>query len=64
MGQANWLTTEERARIEEIQDRLIERYVALKEALGTGQRARASAIEREINDLHRQIEEIKRWAQV
>lgn len=62
MGQGYQLTSEERARITEIQDLLIERYVALKQALRQGAEARASEIEYEINDLQRQVEEIKKWA--
>jgi hypothetical protein len=64
MDQETQLTTEERARIEEIQDLLIELYVALKDALGKGQNAQAREFEHEINDLHRQIEEIRRWARI
>jgi hypothetical protein len=62
MGEVHQLTTEERARIEEIQDLLIEQYVALKGAYDKGQNVRAREIEHEINELHREIEEIKEWA--
>ena len=64
MGEAYQLTSEERARITEIQDLLIERYVALKEALSHGERASACEIEREIDDLQRQVEEIKKWGKL
>jgi hypothetical protein len=64
MDQAYQLTTEERAKIEEIQDLLLERYVALREAYEEDQNARARRIEIEINELRREIEEIKGWAKV
>jgi hypothetical protein len=41
MGQYNQLTPEERARIAEIQDLLIDRYVVQKEALDKGLKAHA-----------------------
>jgi hypothetical protein len=53
---------EERARITEIQDLLIDRYVEQKEALGEGQRCRAIELEFEIKELLREKEKIKRWA--
>lgn len=62
MGQYNGLTPEERARITEIQDFLIERYVEQKEALEIGDDARAKEIGREIKELQREKEEIKEWA--
>jgi hypothetical protein len=62
MDQVYQLTTEERARITEIQDSLIERYVEQKEASDKGHQARAIEIQREINELHHEIEEIKEWA--
>jgi hypothetical protein len=62
MDQVYQLTTEERARITEIQDSLIERYVEQKEASDKGDQARAIEIQREINELHHEIEEIKEWA--
>jgi hypothetical protein len=64
MGSADRLTPEERARITEIQDSLIELYVEQKEAFKKGKRARAIAIESDIKDLHREIEEIKEWSSV
>ena len=62
MGQYNGLTPEERARITEIQDVLIERYVEQKEALERGDGLRAKEIGREIKELQREKEEIKEWA--
>ena len=62
MDAAYQLTTEERARIEEIQDSLIERYVALREAHHKDQNVCAREIEAEINELRREIAEIKGWA--
>jgi hypothetical protein len=62
MGQYDGLTPEERARITEIQDLLIERYVEQKEALEGGDGARAKEITLEIKRLQREKEEIKEWA--
>ncbi len=64
MAQHNRLTPEERARITEIQDFLIDRYVEQKEALERGQRTRAVELQFEIRELHREIEEIKEWVNV
>jgi hypothetical protein len=64
MDGAYQLTTEERARIEEIQDLLIERYIALRDAHRKDHNIRARKIEIEINELRREIEEIKEWAKV
>jgi hypothetical protein len=62
MGQYDGLSPEERARITEIQDFLIERYVEQKEALERGDDARAKEIARAIKGLQREKEEIKEWA--
>ena len=62
MGQYDGLTPEERARITEIQDFLIDRYVEQKEALEKGDAARAKVIALEIRVLQREKEEIKEWA--
>ena len=62
MGQYYGLTSEERARITEIQDFLIERYVEQKEALERGDDVRAKEIALEIKRLQREKEEIKEWA--
>ena len=61
MEQYNGLTPEERARITEIQDFLIERYVEQKEALERGDDSRAKKIALEIIGLQREKEEIKEW---
>jgi hypothetical protein len=58
------LTPEERARITEIQDALIDRYVEQKEALENNEKARATEIGFEIKELKREIEEVKEWAGV
>jgi benzoyl-CoA reductase/2-hydroxyglutaryl-CoA dehydratase subunit BcrC/BadD/HgdB len=62
MGQYARLTPEERARITEIQDFLIDRYVEQKEASERGDDARAKEISLEIKELQREKEEIKEWA--
>jgi hypothetical protein len=64
MEKSHLLTPEERARITEIQDLLIDRYVEQKEALDKGEKARAIEIEFEIKELKREIEEVKEWAVV
>jgi hypothetical protein len=51
MEQNGHLIPEDRARITEIQDLLIERYVEQKEALVDGNRCRAIEIQFEINEL-------------
>ena len=62
MEQYDGLTPEERARITEIQDVLIERYVEQKEALERGDDARVKEIALEIKELQREKEEIVEWA--
>ena len=62
MKQDGCLTVEERARITEIQDSLIERYVEQKEAIREGNRCRAIGLEFEIKELLREKDKIKRWA--
>jgi hypothetical protein len=52
---------EERDRITDIQDLLIERYVEQKEALQDGNRCRAIELEFEIKELRREKDKIKRW---
>ncbi len=64
MGRYNQLTPEERARVTEIQDLLIDRYVEQKEALGKGLKTHAIEIEFEIKELQREMEKIKGWAKV
>jgi hypothetical protein len=62
MGQYDGLTPEERARITEIQDFLIDRYVGQREALDKGDAVRAKEIALEITELQREKEQIKEWA--
>jgi len=62
MERYHGLSPEEQARITDIQDLLIERYVEQKEALEEGEQARAREIEFEIKELKREMETIKEWA--
>jgi hypothetical protein len=64
MEQFNWPTSEERAKITEIQDLLIERYVEQKRRLQKGEAARVREIELEIKELKREIEEIKKYTNI
>jgi hypothetical protein len=65
MGQhRGLLTPEERARIAELQDLLIERFVEHKEAAAGGQKDRVKTLEAEIDTLLRAKEEIEKWAAV
>ena len=64
MEKSNLLTPEERARITELQDLLIDRYVEQNEALEEGKKAKAIQIQFEIKELKREMEEIKEWAKV
>ena len=56
------LTPEERARIIEVQDLLIERSVKFREATADGRAGRAKELEAEIDGLLREKEEIEKWA--
>ena len=58
------LTPEERARITELQDLLIDRFVEHKEAVADSREARAKELEAEIDGLLREKEEIEKWAAV
>ena len=58
------LTPEERARIMELQDLLIERLVEHREAVAEGQEERVKTAESEIDNLLREKEEIEKWAAV
>ena len=58
------LTPEERARITELQDLLIERFVEHREAMAEGQKERAKTVEAEIDSILRETEEIEKWAAV
>ena len=65
MGQPRgFLTPEERARITELQDLLIDRFVEHREATANGQEDRVKALEAEIDSLLREKEEIEKWAAV
>jgi hypothetical protein len=64
MKEYDGLTLEERARVTDIQDLLIERYVEQKEALEEGKKLRAREIYFEIKDLRHEIETIKGWVNV
>ena len=59
MERYHGLSPEEQARITDIQDLLIERYVEQKEALEEGEQAREREIECEIKELKREMETIK-----
>jgi hypothetical protein len=58
------LTPEERARITDIEDLLIDRYVEQKETVEEGNKARAREIEFEIKKLKREMETINEWTNV
>jgi hypothetical protein len=58
------LTPEEQARIIELQDLLIERFVEQREAMAEGQKERVKTVEAEIDSLLREKEEIEKWAAV
>ena len=62
MKQDDGLTPEERDRIVEIEDLLIDKYIELKEAVQNGNKVRAQKIEIEIRELLYEKEEIKSWA--
>ena len=58
------LTPEERARVMQLQDLLIERFVEQREAVAEGQEARVKTVEAEIDSLLREKKEIEKWAAV
>ena len=58
------LTPEERARVMQLQDLLIERFVERREAVAEGQEERARTVEAQIDSLLREKEEIEKWAAV
>ena len=65
MGQhRGMLTPEERARIMELQDLLIDRFVEHREAVADGEAERVKTAEAEIDSLLREKKEIERWAVV
>ena len=58
------LTPEERARIMELQDLLIHRFVEHREAVAKGQEERVKIVEAEIDGLLAEKAEIEKWAAV
>jgi hypothetical protein len=65
MGQPRgFLTPEERARITELQDLLIDRFVEHREATANGQEERVKTLEAEIDSLLREKQEVEKWAAV
>jgi hypothetical protein len=58
------LDLEDRARLTEIQDLLLERIIERKEAIEQGQDGRANSLENEIKELKRQKENIRKWITV
>jgi hypothetical protein len=58
------MTQGERAKITQIQDLLIDRYVEQNEALREGNRCRAIELEFEIKELLHEKKKIRRWAAV
>lgn len=64
MEQDDGLTQEERDRIMEIQDLLIDRYIELKEEVQNDNKIRAREIEIKIRQLLYEKEEIESWANV
>jgi len=58
------LTPEERARIMQLQDLLIDRFVEHREAVAEGQEERVRTVEAQIDSLLREKEEIEKWAVV
>jgi hypothetical protein len=57
-------TSEEQARITELQDLLIDRFVEHREATAAGQEERVKIVEAEIDSLLREKDEIEKWAAV
>jgi len=62
MERDGYLTVEERGRMTDIQDSLIDRYVEQHAAIQEGNRCRAIELEFEIKELLREKEKIKHWA--
>jgi hypothetical protein len=58
------LSSEERARIMELQDLLIDRFVEHREATAEGQEERVKTLDEEIDSLLREKNEIEKWAVV
>jgi hypothetical protein len=59
-----FLAPEERARITELQDLLIDRFAERREAMAEGQEERVKMVEAEIDSLLREKKEIEKWAAV
>jgi hypothetical protein len=64
MTQDRNLALEDRARLTEIQDLLLERIIERKEAIERGQVGRAKVLENEIKELKREKENIRKWITV
>jgi hypothetical protein len=58
------LTPEERARVMQLQELLIERFVEHREAVAEGQEERVRTVEAQIDSLLREKEDIEIWAAV
>ena len=58
------LTPEEQARVMQLQDLLIERFVEHREAVAEGQEERVRTVEAQNDSLLREKEEIEKWATV
>jgi uncharacterized OsmC-like protein len=61
MGRYAGLTPEERAKLTEIQDALIDLYVEQKEALEEGKKSLAIELDFEIKELKLEMEKLKEW---
>ncbi len=64
MTQDRNLALEDRGRLTEIQDLLLERIIERKEAIERGQDGRAKVLETEIKELKREKENIRKWITV
>jgi hypothetical protein len=64
VGQSPILTPEERARITEIQDLLIDRFVEHREAIERGQIWRVPELEAQIEELQHEKRNVMKWAAV
>jgi hypothetical protein len=64
LKQEQALTPGERARITEIQDLLIDRFVEHREATEKGRALRAKELGAEIKELQREKENVGKWAAV
>ena len=65
MGQQRGiLTPEERARVMQLQDLLIARFVEHREATAEGQEERVKSLEAKIDSLLLEKKEIEKWAAV